>query len=295
MATIDLHLHSNYSSDGEFSPTELVALCLQSGLTYAAIADHNSVRAVAEALQAADGTSLSIIPAIEMDVCFGDLVLHLLGYGINHHAAIFSEIEQDVRRQEQESSVVLMHLVHQLGFDFDDDFVGRLAVDGVVTGEMMAEAALHFDSQGKNPLLNPYRNGGNRSDNPYANFYWDYCAKGKPAHVPIDYVTLGEGIEIIRANHGVPVLAHPGQQVKENAQRMERLIKEGLDGLEVYSSYHNREQISFYKQAAREHDLLLTCGSDFHGKTKPGILIGGTDCEEQEIIIIEKLLEKISQ
>ncbi|RLE03200.1 MAG: hypothetical protein DRJ11_05045, partial [Candidatus Aminicenantes bacterium] len=42
---VDLHIHSNKSSDGEFSPTELVRMAQQVGLRAIAIADHDTVAA----------------------------------------------------------------------------------------------------------------------------------------------------------------------------------------------------------------------------------------------------------
>ena len=295
MATIDLHMHSNYSNDGEISPAQLVELCLAAGLTHAAIADHNSVRAIAEALKAAEGTPLRILPGIEVDCIFEGLVLHLLGYGIDYNAPVFYQIEQEIYTQEKDTSAQLMDQVRQLGIDFDDDVIATLAFDGVVNGEMIAEAALMFDSKCENPLLDPYRGNGNRSDNAYVNFYWDYCAPGKPAYVPMDYVSLSQAVKIIRDNHGVPVLAHPGLQVEENPTLLSQIIAEGVAGLEVYSSYHTGEQVRFYQAAAQEHGLLMTCGSDFHGKIKKSILIGRTECDGRETQIMDALLRAIDQ
>ncbi|MBM6838217.1 phosphatase, partial [Clostridium saudiense] len=34
MSYVDLHMHSSYSDDGEFSPKELVELCLEKGIKY---------------------------------------------------------------------------------------------------------------------------------------------------------------------------------------------------------------------------------------------------------------------
>jgi predicted metal-dependent phosphoesterase TrpH len=294
MATIDLHIHSSFSNDADFSPTALVDLCLQAGLTHAAIADHNSVKAIDEALQAAKGTGLEIIPAIEMDCVFDGIVFHLLGYGIDYTNPDFEDIENNIHQQEQDNSARLMHLVRQLGIEFEDDLVERLAFDGVITGEMIAEAALIYDNRANNPLLDPYRNDGERSDNPYVNFYWDYCSQGKPAYVPMDFISLAQAIAMVQSNQGVPVLAHPGLQVKEDLSLLEAVLAEGVVGIEVYSSYHNPGQVRVYQAAARTKRLLITCGSDFHGKTKKNINIGGINCEGQEQRIIAELLEQIN-
>ncbi len=293
MAKIDLHIHSNYSNDGEFSPAELIDLSLQAGLTHAALADHNSVRGVREAIEAADGTSLAIIPGIEMDCVFDGVNLHLLGYGIDHFAPIFDEIEADIHKQEQDCSGQLVQLVRRMGIEFDDELIEDLASDGVVTGEMIAETALLYDRDAKNPLLDPYRGDGARSDNPYVNFYWDYCSQGKPVYTPMTFMSLLQANDLIQSQNGVSVLAHPGINVREDPELLEGIIAAGVAGIEVYSSYHSPAQVKFYKDAALSHDLLLTCGSDFHGKTKPSIMIGSTECEGQERQIISNLIQKM--
>jgi len=295
MATIDLHIHSNYSNDADFPPSELVERCLQARLTHAAIADHNSVKAIDEALSTAKETPLQVIPAVEMDCVQDGIVLHLLGYGIDHSDSIFDVIDADLHQQEKDNASKLVCLVRQLGIDFDNELVQSLAVDGVITGEMIAEAALIYDSENKNPLLDPYREGGDRSDNPYVNFYWDFCSQGKPAYVPMDFVTLERAIEIIRTNHGVPILAHPGINVKEDSSFLTTIISKGISGIEVYSSYHNKKQVMYYKEAVLSKGLLMTCGSDFHGKTKKSIKIGGSDCEGLEETIISGLLDAIGK
>ena len=294
MATIDFHMHSNYSTDGEFSPVQLVDLCLEAGLTHAAIADHNSVRAITEALRAAQGTRLTVIPGIELDCDFKGINLHLLGYGIDHTAATFNQIEEDTLQQAQDNSALLMRLVRQLGIDFEDVVVAGLAHEDVVTGEILAEAALKYDHEGKNLLLDPYRGDGERGDNPYVNFYWDFCAQGKPAYTPMKFISLEQAVEIVQSHHGVPVLAHPGLNVKEDQKLLAEIICAGVLGIEVYSSYHNPAQVAFYRDAAHAQGLLVTCGSDFHGKTKKRVRIGGVDCEGQEDKIITDLMHQIS-
>lgn len=70
------------------------------------------------------------------------------------------------------------------------------------------------------------------------------------------------------------MLAYPGNNVKENRDLLKSIISYGIKGIEVYSSYHSKEQVEFYKEFALNNKLLITCGSDFHGKTKPSIYLG---------------------
>ena len=46
MSWLDLHMHSEVSLDGEYSPKQLAGLCHEKGLKVAALSDHNSVRGV---------------------------------------------------------------------------------------------------------------------------------------------------------------------------------------------------------------------------------------------------------
>lgn len=289
MSYIDLHMHSYYSDDGEFEPKQLIDLCLEKNIKYFSIADHNSVRGIKEAKEYCVGKNINIIPAIELDCTFNEINLHVLGYGIDYDKTVFYDIEDNIIKQEQFASKKRMKLVKELGIDFSDEVINLLSRNGVVNGEMIAEAAMKFDKNHENPLLMPYYENGSRSDNPYVNFYWDYCAQGKAAYAEVSFISLQEAINIIEESGGIPILAHPGNNIKENINLLEQIISCGIKGIEVYSSYHSKEQVEFYKKFSLKHKLLLTCGSDFHGKTKPSIVIGGTDCEGIEDKIISQL------
>lgn len=289
MSYIDLHMHSYYSDDGEFEPKQLIDLCLEKNIKYFSIADHNSVRGIKEAKEYCVGKNINIIPAIELDCTFNEINLHVLGHGIDCDKTVFYDIEDNIIKQEQFASKKRMKLVKELGIDFSDEVINSLSRNGVVNGEMIAEAAMEFDKNHENPLLMPYYENGSRSDNPYVNFYWDYCAQGKAAYAEVNFISLQEAISIIEESGGIPILAHPGNNIKESINLLEQIISCGIKGIEVYSSYHSKEQVEFYKKFSLKHKLLLTCGSDFHGKTKPSIVIGGTDCEGIEDKIISQL------
>ena len=91
---IDLHMHSKYSDDGEFKPIELVEKCHKRNIKIMAIADHNSVKAIAEAKKAANKLNITYIPAIEIDCTYNGIDLHVLGYGIDYHHEDFESLEK---------------------------------------------------------------------------------------------------------------------------------------------------------------------------------------------------------
>ena len=61
---IDLHVHSN-CSDGTCSPSELVKKALKENLRAFALTDHDTTDGIDEALLAASGSHLEVIPGIE--------------------------------------------------------------------------------------------------------------------------------------------------------------------------------------------------------------------------------------
>ena len=279
---LDLHMHSWHSGDGEFSPAELMRRCAAVGIRSAALADHNTMQGTMEAADAAQQMGLRSFPAVELDCTQEGRNFHLLGYGQSPHAAAVRKIAEAVHEQELAASEQLLCKVRNIGFQFDEAVVRRKARNGVVAAEMIAEVVLADSRNAENALLRPFRCGGTRSDNPPVNFYWDFCAQGKPAYVPMQYISLSEAVTTIQEAGGAAILAHPGANIGQDRAVMETLIPQGLDGVEAYSNYHDSATQDFYVELARKHHLLVTAGSDFHGKAKPAIQLGTMHCPYPE-------------
>ena len=84
-----------------------------------------------------------------------------------------------------------------------------------------------------------------------------------------------EIVQNIQKYGGEAVLAHPGENLKGQYETFDEMMQEAkLNGVEAYSSYHDQETIEYFKNKAEEYNISVTCGSDFHGKTKPSISLG---------------------
>lgn len=274
MLTIDLHIHSRYSSDGELAPGKIVEMAGAAGIDYISITDHNKTLGVDEAIAASGASGPRIIPGIEIDCQYMGLEIHLLGYFIDHSDKRYRDLWNDIESQERAKADLRIDLVNRLGIKVDHDTVIAKSRNGVVASELIAEVALGDPDNRDNPKLLPYRPGGSRDDNPYVNFYWDYCAPGKPAFVEISIMDLASAVGLVKDTGGVPVIAHPGKTLKGEEQRLPGILAHGVMGIEAYCSYHSPEQCRFWRQRADEASVLYTCGSDFHGKTKPAIRLG---------------------
>lgn len=275
---VDLHMHSMYSDDGEFTLIKLVDMCHEVGVRIMSIADHNYVKAIDEASQRAKELNMKYIPAIEIDCTYKGINLHVVGYGIDYKKPIFNQLGDKVMEQELKCSAKKLELTNALGFELKKEQLDALSLNGVYTGEMFAEALLNDSRYNDHELLKPYREGGARSDNPYVNFYWDYYAQGKPCYTEVKFPSLEETIKIINDNGGVAVLAHPGNNLKGQFEIFDEMVKVGIQGVECFSNYHSKEVNEYFYNKAKELDILYTCGSDFHGKTKPAIVLGENGC-----------------
>lgn len=274
MSKIDLHIHSKVSDDGEYSPREIVTKCKLQGMRIVSVTDHNSVRAVAEALTEAD--RIRVISGVELDCTYCGKNFHLLGYGFDHTREEYTEVEQDILRQEKSIAEKKIRLFERAtGIPVKVEEIIAASGGGVVTGELIAELVLARPDAKQYGILRPYLPGGTKSDMPNVRFYWDFFSEGKPAYVPVRYLSLPDAVALIHSTGGVAVLAHPGQNLAGDDTLLPGIIAEKIDGIEVFSSYHTQATSEHYLEIALQNHLLVTCGSDFHGKHKPKIRLGG--------------------
>jgi predicted metal-dependent phosphoesterase TrpH len=288
---IDLHIHSKYSDDGEFTPEMLVEKCKAAEIGIMAIADHNTVSGIDEAKEISNKIGIICIPAIEIDCIFESINLHIIGYGMDYTKEEIIALEENVLKQERSKSKEKLVLTNDLGFELDEDELRAASSSGIWTGELFGEILLSKETYKDHKILKPYRKGGERSDNPYVNFYWDFYAQGKPCYTKIEYPPLANTINIIHKYGGVAVLAHPGNNLKNKYELFDDMISLGLDGVEAFSSYHSLEAIDYFYHRGKEKHLLITCGSDYHGKTKPSIAIGDSRCNIDQSSIEKQLQE----
>ncbi|MDD4849314.1 MAG: PHP domain-containing protein [Gemmiger sp.] len=273
---IDLHVHTLYSDDGEFPVAEILRRCQGAGATYLAIADHNTVRALPEALTLAPQFGVVAISGVELDCTYAGHNLHLLGYHFDDTMPIFAEIEADILGQEQRAAAQKIAQIEQVtGIPLPPEALATATNGSGITGEQIAEIYLARTDTPQHEILRPYLPGGKRADNPFVNFYWDYFSQGKPAYQPIRYISLEAAVALLHRAGGIAVLAHPGQNLQGDDALLAQIAATGIDGIEAYSSYHSEAEAAHFDAFAQAHGLLVTCGSDFHGKTKPAISLCG--------------------
>jgi len=251
----DLHIHT-YHSDSTLSPQEVVDIAYQKGFFAVAITDHDCVDGIQPAMDFAKKFNIEIIPGVELSAEEGDYELHILGYFMDYKSEWFTAKLTEIRQKRKGEGVVV-----------DPKKVLELSGRGSV---------------GRLHLAQVIYNEGHTSS--IVEVFHKYIGNDGPCYVKKYKLTPQETIEIILKVGGVPVLAHPHVLGKD--ELIPGLIKKGLRGIEVYHSGHPNSITLHYEDLAFENGLLVTGGSDCHGKGKGNMLLGRVKVPYE---IVEKL------
>jgi predicted metal-dependent phosphoesterase TrpH len=287
---VDLHIHSNKSSDGDFSPYHILKLAEEKKLRAISISDHDTVAAYPEALEIGREVGVEVIASIELTTLFDEREFHLLLPFVNWKKKALKKIIDEVSKRRYQEAEERVAKLRELGFDISWKEVLKKSGPFPPLGVTIAQILLAKAEEEKDPLFRKYLEGKKRPFAPYS-FYRDYFMEGKPASVPRRNISLLDVLGMVHQIEAVPVLAHPGAYFQRTDKSDLRILKEnGLEGVEVYSSYHDSSQVQLYKEMAEELDLVPTAGSDFHGAIKPHIPFGSLI--EGEYWMVEELYKR---
>ena len=281
---IDLHIHTIASSDGQHTPHEIFTMAQHAGLKAIAFADHNSIGSVTEGFALAKAFDIEFISCLELNTFYLDHDLHILAYFIDYRSEELKKWLEEVHEEKIVQSGKRIEKLNELGFVFSMDDVKKFSGKRIPTGISFLKAIVSRKENRSDERIVRFTEG-DRSHSPYVNFYRDYLRGGKPAFVPLTTVETVSVMKRIQQWGGIPVLAHPSDTGDEIILD---LIKEGLPGLEVFSSYHSPQEEEHLLALTKEKNLLATAGSDFHGSTiKPDVTLGGIRGNSYELL--EKL------
>ncbi|MCX6357116.1 MAG: PHP domain-containing protein [Candidatus Aureabacteria bacterium] len=242
---IDMHVHTK-ASDGLYRPSDVVRMAAAAGLDVIAISDHDTVQGIDEARGAAAETRLRVVPAVEINSYHGDTEYHILGYWVDHTSVTLRSSLGELQKARIDRMHKVIARLGEIGITLTPEEVMVFAEEGSVGRPHIARALV------KKKYASSVRDAFNK-----------YIAEGKPAYVPRSKLSPREAIAIITSASGLAVLAHPG--LWGGDELIPQLAAWGIIGIEAYSPDHTPSQIRHYLGMAKEHGLIVTGGSDFHG------------------------------
>jgi predicted metal-dependent phosphoesterase TrpH len=263
---IDLHTHST-ASDGTHTPSELISLAHQSGLGAISITDHDTIDGARRVASAPTPEGLRFLPGVEISATPPPFYrvsgsIHILGYGIDLDNRQLLDTLEQLQQSRKNRNPKIIERLNALGV--------QLALADVI------REAGKTDQLGRPHIANAMVRLGVVPD--FDTAFDQYLGTGRPAYVNKYRVPAEDAIAIILAAGGIPILAHPGLYHDAAGPltdaHMDAYRKMGLMGIEVYYPEHSSEVVTYYRQLAKRHDLLITGGTDFHGDIRPGIELG---------------------
>ncbi len=256
----DLHTHT-IASDGSDSPSELIKKAKEAGLKAVAITDHDTLDGLKEGEEASKKYGVELVPGVELSLLAPRGNMHLLGYYVNQDSKELHSVLKSVQDARAQRNPKIVEKLNQLGLKITMDELEKMAQGGQIGRPHIARMMVE--------------KGYVKS---VSEAFDKYLKKDGPAYVPKSILTPKEAIEAIHAANGVAVLAHPisldPNPLTLLDEFVERWVSYGLDGIECYYSEHTPDFTEYCIALCKRFGLIITGGSDYHGKAKPHIKLG---------------------
>jgi len=265
----DLHVHST-ASDGTLRPSELVSLALRRGVDVLAIADHDSVSGLAEAIPAAQEAGLTLIPAVELSAASDGYDVHILAYHVDPRSSVLLDQLRILRLEREQRAEEIVSALRSAGISITMDSVLGFSDGGSVGRSHIARALVSLGHAESIPAA-------------FEGFIGRGCDfyRAKPSRTP------EQVIHSILELGAVPVVAHPG--VTSADELILPMVAAGLMGIEAYHADHTPQQRATYARMADELGLIATGGTDYHGPLAHNPELGSVDVPEASVMTLLRL------
>lgn len=243
MLRADLHMHSVHS-DGTLTVKKLLDYAKSKRLDIIALTDHDSTEGVNEAIRYGEEINIRVIPAIELSTVHNNESVHVLGYfkgEVPKEVKEFSKVQHESRRVRIFN--MAQNMVRLYGFKID--FERLMKPIGTITrAHLIREIALSNPDYEKEYVFK------------------NCLSEGCPGYIPSTRMTTAEGVEFLKRNGAVVVIAHPTLLKKNDVLE---LINDQVDGLEaIYPKNKGKDEILF-REICNKRNMIVTAGSDYHG------------------------------
>jgi 3',5'-nucleoside bisphosphate phosphatase len=241
---VDLHSHST-ASDGSCAPADVVREAQRHGLAAIALTDHDTTEGLAEAVAEGQRIGVRVVPGVELSAVEEELETHILGLHLSDIAPIGDRLVA-LREMRRDRARKIVDLLNATGVRITFEAVLEQAA-GAAIGRPHVARALIAEGWAVDA-----RDAFDR-----------YLAAGRPGYVGKERLTVTDAIALIHRAGGLAVMAHPAQS--GTRERVEALVNQGLDGIEVKHPSHGNEDVLRLSALVDHFKLVPSGGSDWHG------------------------------
>lgn len=247
---VDFHMHSIYS-DGVKSPEELLRHALDCNLSMMALTDHDEIDGI-KALRTAQEQldpekTIKFINGCEFSADYKDKSIHILGYRFDETNKELRDFIEYFKSKREERIDEIIRRCNNAGY--------------VISKDELLKKFPKTQAYGRPHIGQLLIDGGYAKD--INDVFKDILRKDSPCYVPKVKIEVPYIIDIIHKAGGLAVMAHP--KLVTSDEYVVEMLAYDFDGMEVYHTKHNDDDVKRYKALAKEHNLFITGGSDYHG------------------------------
>jgi predicted metal-dependent phosphoesterase TrpH len=252
----DFHLHSTFS-DGILTPTNLVKLAAEQGVTIMSLTDHDSTEGISEARAACKNHGITLVPGCEVSTDIENDEVHVLGHFLDPDDPRLQEFLLTNREGRFDRGRRMVKRLNDIGLSISWERVQEIAGDAAIGRPHIAQALLE---QGHVTTV--------------AEAFERYIGRNGPAYAERIRLTPRQAVEFVVNVGGIATFAHP-QFTTSAEEILPDLVAAGLSGIEVYYKDLDEEQVEKFAALARQYDLIAMGGTDYHGLNNPGERLPG--------------------
>ncbi|WP_346936666.1 PHP domain-containing protein [Clostridium sp.] len=245
----EFHCHTT-ASDGRFSPSQVVKMAKNKNVRLLSITDHDTTEGIEEALIKANEISLNFIPGIELSCNHNRESVHILGYfrGNDYKDKTLIEFLNNLKKNRETRALsIVKNLDKYFNIKIDVDDILKIS-NGVIARPHIAQAIV---------------NAGYPYD--FQHIFNKFIGNDSPAYVPNKHISIQEGIELLKKYNCIVILAHP-KLIKKTP--IKDILKYDFHGIEALYYQNFKRETDEFISLAKSRNMLITCGSDFHGISK---------------------------
>ena len=247
---VDFHMHSIYS-DGVKSPEGLLRHAIDCNLSMMALTDHDEINGIKALRTAQDQLdpekTIKIINGCEFSADYKDKSIHILGYRFDETNKELRDFIEYFKSKREERIDEIIRRCNNAGYFISKD-------------ELLKKFP-KTQAYGRPHIGQLLIDGGYAKD--INDVFKDILRKDSPCYVPKVKIEVPYIIDIIHKAGGLAVMAHP--KLVSSDEYVVEMLAYDFDGMEVYHTKHNDDDVKRYKALSTKHNLFITGGSDYHG------------------------------
>ena len=261
MEKINLHIHSKYSLDGKFDINEIINEGFENGISYLSITDHDNCDTYLDLDTNKINKSGTIVYGMEADALINNITYDILCYGFDiakvsswakeQYGTIASRQTKIYKKLEELCKTLNIILDSSTPYNPENEFAHAAVF------RMLETTTENLQFLSKYNIINVndfYRESTMNTEFP---LYID---------MSIVWPKIETLAQVIHANGGKIFLAHPYKYAKNiEVDKLLYSCLSYIDGIEISNEPKDAEEVESLYSFAKENNLLISAGSDYHG------------------------------